>query len=337
MPFFNATGVSRGEVEARMGVREPVREKRQARPKDDLSWPEVGELAYGYLRIPLALILVEVVYWWATDPAASFETYQRAIATVWVGISNLFWPGSAELAFHGPSQAWTGVNLFDSSFQGGMERLYVSDECAGIHEIVFLSVLMLLTPGVSTRTRWRSIAGMAVLVQLLNYVRLIALYPIATNGSVEDMYAFHEFILSQGFLAILIIIWLAWYIALDQRGLIDRKVKPSLSDIPQMKQFRIRDSLPRLSVAILIFSAVLAVWSTHEVTLNDHNMELKAGAEECYYDTEEKMWTPEFCTDDKMMWEDVWGKSIRGWLFAGIFSLMAIVTIEPLAEPCEEE
>jgi hypothetical protein len=66
-------------------------------------------------------------------------------------------------------------------------------------------------------------------------------------------------------------------------------------------------------------------------------MELKAGAEECHYDTEEKMWTPEFCTDDKMMWEDVWGKSIRGWLFAGIFSLMAIVTIEPLADQCEEE
>ena len=38
-----------------------------------------------------------------------------------------------------------------------------------------------------------------------------------------------------------------------------------------------------------------------------------------------------------MMWEDVWGKSIRGLLFAGIFSLMAIVTIEPIAESSEEE
>ena len=37
------------------------------------------------------------------------------------------------------------------------------------------------------------------------------------------------------------------------------------------------------------------------------------------------------------MWEDVWGKSIRGWFFAGIFSAMAIVTIEPTAESSEEE
>ena len=320
-----------------MGVRRTVREKRQARPKDDLSWSEVGEMAYGYLRIPLALVFVEVVYWWATDPAASFESYQRAIASLWVWISNLLWPGSAELVFHGPSQAWTGVNLFDPSFQGGMERLYVSDECAGIHEIVFLSVLMLLTPGVSTRTRWRSIAGMALLVQLLNYVRLILLYPIATNGSVEDMYAFHEFILSQGFLAILVLIWLAWYIALDRKGLIDRKVKPSLSDLPKISQLQIRDSLPKLSVATLILCAILAIWATHEATLNDHNMELKAAAEDCFYDTEQNMWTPEYCTDDKMMWEDVWGKSIRGWLFAGVFALMAIVTIEPISESSEEE
>ncbi len=327
----------KGEFEAQMCGGAGVRANRQSRPKDDLSWSEVGEMAYGYLRIPLVLVIVEALYWWATDPAASFEFYQRGIATVWVGISNLFWPGSAELAFHGPSQAWTGVNLYDSAFQGGMERLYVSDECAGIHEIVFLSVLMLLTPGVSNRTRWRSIAGMALLVQLLNYVRLISLYPIATNGSVEDMYAFHEFILSQGFLAILVLIWLAWYIVLDRKGMIDRKVKPSLSDLPKISQLRIRDSLPRLSIAVLIFSAILAVWATHEATLDEHNMELKAGAEECHYDTEQNMWTPEYCTDDKRMWEDVWGKSIRGWLFAGIFSLMAIVTIEPLAEPSEEE
>ena len=40
-----------GGVEARMGVRRTVREKRQARPKDDLSWSEVGEMAYGYLPV----------------------------------------------------------------------------------------------------------------------------------------------------------------------------------------------------------------------------------------------------------------------------------------------
>ena len=313
-----------------------MREKRQTRPKEDLSWSEVGEMAYGYLRIPLALIIVEALYWWATAPAASFEAYQTALAWMWVGLSNIIWPGSAELVFHGPSQAWTGVNLYDSAFQGGMERMYVSDECAGMHEIVFLGVLMLLTPGVNSRTRCRSILGMVLLVQLLNFVRLMVLFPIATNGSVEEMFAFHEFILSQGFLAILVLIWLAWYIILDRKGLIDRKAKPSLSDLPDLKQLRLKDSLSRLSIVVLVLSAILAVWATHEAAIDDHNMELKVAAQECHYDTEEKLWKPEFCTDDKMMWEDVWGRAVRGWLFAGLFSTLAIVTFEP-KETQEEE
>ena len=337
-PFFNATGITRVGFEARMGTGNTVREKRQSRPKDDLSWAEVGEMAYGYLRIPLVLVLVEVVYWWATDPAASFEPYQRAIATIWVGISNFFWPGSAELVFHGPSQAWTGVDL---TLQGGMiERLYVSDECAGIHEIVFLSVLMMLTPGVSSRIRWRSIAGMALLVQVLNYIRLIALYPIANNGSVEEMFAFHNFILSQGFLAILVLIWLVWYVVLDRKGHIDRKQRPSLSDLPKLKQFRFRETLPNFSVAILIFAAILAVWATHEVALDSENLEMKAIAEDCHY-VDNEGWTDssgsENCYAYRNLWDDVWGRSVRGWLFAGIFTAIAIVTIEPSTEDCEEE
>jgi hypothetical protein len=87
----------------------------------------------------------------------------------------------------------------------------------------------------------------------------------------------------------------------------------------------------------LILSSILAIWATHEATLNETNMELKAGAEGCHYDTEQKMWTPEYCTDDKRMWEDVWGRSVRGWIFAGMFSAMAIITIEPSIEEREEE
>ena len=91
-----------------------MRETRSHHSKDDLSWSEVGEMAYGYLRIPMALILVQVVYWWATEPDASLEPLQVLLAWLWTGCSNLIWPGSAELVFHGPSQSWTGVNLVGS-------------------------------------------------------------------------------------------------------------------------------------------------------------------------------------------------------------------------------
>ncbi len=58
---------------------------------------------------------------------------QVALAWLWTGISNLLWPGSAELVFHGPSQSWTGVNLIGSGFDYGEEPLYTDAECAGIH------------------------------------------------------------------------------------------------------------------------------------------------------------------------------------------------------------
>ena len=95
---------------------EAVRANRQSLPKDDLSWSEVGEMAYGYLRIPLALVFVEIMYWWATEPDASLEPLQVVLAWLWSGVSNLIWPGSAELFYHGPSQSWTGVTLIEYGF-----------------------------------------------------------------------------------------------------------------------------------------------------------------------------------------------------------------------------
>ena len=73
LPNFNSTGVFGGGVEAGRGTRAIVRESRRQKTKEDISWTEVGGMAYGYLRIPMALVLVEIVYWWATEPDASLE------------------------------------------------------------------------------------------------------------------------------------------------------------------------------------------------------------------------------------------------------------------------
>ena len=89
-------------IEAGTGVAMAVRDNQKSRSKDDLSWSEVGEMAYGYLRIPVALVLVEVVYWWATEPDASLEPLQVLLAWLWTGVSNFIWPGSAELVFPEP-------------------------------------------------------------------------------------------------------------------------------------------------------------------------------------------------------------------------------------------
>jgi len=338
LPFFNATGVLRGGVEARMGVRGPVREKRQARPKDDLSWPEVGEMAYGYLRIPLALVFVEIIYWWATEPDASLEPLQVILAWLWSGVSNLLWPGSAELVFHGPSQSWTGVNLMGSGFYNDEVPLYIDAECAGIHEIMFLGALMLLTPGVERRIRNRSLIGMAIIVQFLNFLRLLALYPIGMKYGEAEMNEMHEFIFRQGFLILLVVFWFIWFIMLERNGLRDKKARPALTDLPKIDQVRLRDSLPRISVIILILAATLAIWSTYEVTLNDENLKFKGQAEDCHFDDGDGWMDSDGgqCYEEMEIWENVSERTIRYWIFSCILVLSAILRIEPENIPEEE-
>ena len=119
LAFLQLVGDLMRGIEAGMGLGMVVRGNEKGGQKDDLAWSEVGEMAYGYLRIPLALVLVEIIYWWGTEPSASLEPLQVLLAWLWTGVSNLIWPGSAELVFHGPSQSWTGVNLIGSGFNYG--------------------------------------------------------------------------------------------------------------------------------------------------------------------------------------------------------------------------
>ena len=308
-------------IEAGTGIAMAVRDNQKSRSKDDLSWSEVGEMAYGYLRIPAALVLVEVVYWWATEPDASLEPLQVLLAWLWTGVSNLIWPGSAELVFHGPSQSWTGVDLIGAGFYNGEVPLYIDAECAGVHEIMFLGVLMLLTPGVERQILNRSLVGMVLIVQFLNFLRLIALYPIGMQYGEAQMNEMHEFIFRQGFLILLVIFWIIWYIQLERNGLRNKKAKPTFRDLPKLEQIRMRDSLPKASVVTLIFCALIAIWATHEVTMNEENLQFKAAADECEGSE---------CLDDEAeIWNNVWDRTVRMWLFSGIIAGLAIVKVEP--------
>ena len=100
-----------------------------------------------------------------------------------------------------------------------------------------------------------------------------------------------------------------------------------------------RDTLPRGSVIALIICAILAVWSTYEVTMNDENLRFKGVAEDCEYDTLDgyidSEGTP--CFDEMNIWNNVWDRTIRGWLFAGLIGAIAIVRIKPEVKDLGEE
>tara|TARA_B100001996_G_scaffold337932_1_gene290097 strand:+ start:6552 stop:7610 length:1059 start_codon:yes stop_codon:yes gene_type:complete len=192
-----------------------------AKHNDDMSWSEVGQLGLQYGKIPLALLAVEALYWFITQPSDTLAFIQVTEAYIWNEVTQLMFGESAStLSSH---SGWmTRIDFYHESFPGQFNSvgLYVSDECAGIHEMIFISTLILMTDGVSQRQRFKAVGVMCALVYVLNIVRLVAFYPIAVDGCLanpdqagclNNMWEYHNFVYKWGFLIVLLMMWLVWF------------------------------------------------------------------------------------------------------------------------------
>ena len=192
-----------------------------ARPDGDMSWREVGELGLRYGRIPLALVIVEAFYWFLTLPSDTLAPIQVTEAWIWNELTNIIYgEGSAVISHH---NGWlTRIDLVHVDFPGPYDSvgLYVSDECAGVHEMIFLSTLVLMTDGVTQREKFKAVAVMCGIVNVLNIVRLVAFYPIAVEDCLANpnqpaclngMWNYHTFVYQWGFLIVLLLMWLVWF------------------------------------------------------------------------------------------------------------------------------
>ncbi len=257
--------------------------------EQDLSWSEVARLSTRYLKIPAVLLLVEIIYRLLTLPRNTLAWLQVAEAHLWHWGNLLFYgPNSSELAQH---RGWTTrVTLVNPAFPSeSVNRipLYVSDECAGVHEIVFFAALVALTDGVSSRVKRRTIYWMSGLLMFLNMVRLLVLYPIAVAGCTElpgdpncilPMEQFHRFVYAQGTLILLVGIWLVWFIATGAgQGAVDLLQEPPSSRAVFVR----RKPLPTWSICLLLLSAVLLAWSAQGVYLDEEAANFQAEADAC--------------------------------------------------------
>lgn len=190
----------------------------------DLSWSEVGQLGMRYARIPAALLGISALYWFVTQPSDALGPIQVTEAWIWTLLTNLMLgDGTAVLSHH---NGWlTQVEFQHPSFptDGGRLILYVSDECAGVYEMLFLGTLIMLTDGVSLRQRWRTVLVASVVIYIINIARLLLLYPLALQGCgnapsdpscFTPMWTFHTAVYEWGFLVLLMGMWFAWFLAI---------------------------------------------------------------------------------------------------------------------------
>ncbi len=264
------------------GESKPLREE-----VDDLSWAEVADLGKTYLRIPAALLLVEAFYWFITQPTNTLGLIQESEAWIWYQLTELIYgPGSATLSEY---NGWTTlVTLKHPDFWADQIRLYVSDECAGVHEMIFISVLIMMTTGVPQRLRIKSALVACGIVYILNIIRLLVLYPLAISGCAENpdmlgceqpMHDFHAFVYQWGFLIVLVIMWLVWFKWVNAGNLI-RKENEAGKD---KWKFIYRKNWTTLNKSIIVIAILLIIGSFTNVLLDDAAMAAKETVDMCEF------------------------------------------------------
>ena len=301
---------------------------------EDLSWAEVANLGKTYLRIPAALLLVEAFYWFITQPTNTLGLIQESEAWIWYQLTELIYgPGSATLSEY---NGWTTlVTLKHPDFWADQIRLYVSDECAGVHEMIFISVLMLMTTGVPQRLRIKSALVACGIVYVLNIVRLLVLYPLAISGCADNpnmlgceqpMHDFHAFVYQWGFLIVLVIMWLVWFRWVNAGNLI-RKENEAGKD---KWKFIYRKNWTILNKSIIIIAILLIIGSFTNVLLDDAAMAAKETVDMCEFYSSV---TGE-CGDAR----DAWSQEIQSsWSLATLGLLGIATNVIAIENPSKDE
>lgn len=311
------------------GEDKPLREE-----VEDLSWAEVANLGKTYLRIPAALLLVEAFYWFITQPTNTLGLIQESEAWIWYHLTELIYgPGSATLSEY---NGWTTlVTLKHPDFWSDQIRLYVSDECAGVHEMIFISVLILMTTGVPQRLRIKSVLVACGIVYILNIVRLLVLYPLAISGCADNpnmlgceqpMHDFHAFVYQWGFLIVLVIMWLVWFKWVNAGDLI-RKENEAGKD---KWKFIYRKNWTTLNKSVMIIAILLIVGSFTNVLLDDAAMAAKETVDMCEFYSS--------VTGECGEARDAWSQEIQSsWSLATLGLLGIATNVIAIENPSKDE
>ena len=308
---------------------------KSARPEGDMSWQEVGELGLRYGRIPLALLLVEAFYWFLTIPSDTLAPVQVTEAWIWNELTNLIYgEGTAVISHH---NGWlTRIDLLHPTFPGPYDSvgLYVSDECAGVHEMIFLSTLVMMTDGVPQREKWKAVAVMCGIVYVLNILRLVVFYPIALDSCLETpnvqacltpMWQFHETVYTWGFLVVLVTMWLVWFLRFGgpARTLAATKEDPSPWRLQRRRHWETKHKA-LLGAALLLF-----VFAMANISTNQEAIDARDTLAFCEFSSQ----LSSDCADAEQRWDDAIGYA---WSLSALGLTVGVGTMVVVERPLED-
>ena len=253
---------------------------------------------------------------------------------MWYHLTELIYgSGTATLSEY---NGWTTlVTLNHPDFYYGEIRLYVSDECAGVHEMLFISVLIMMTTGVPQRLRIKSALVACGVVYLLNIVRLLVLYPLAVSGCLENpdimgceqpMHDFHAFVYQWGFLIVLVIMWLIWFKWVNAGDLIRKEREAGKGKW----KFIYRKNWSTLNKSVIAISILLIVGAFANVLLDEEAMKAKETVDNCEFYSS--------VTGDCGEANDLWYQEIQSsWSLATLGMLGFAATVIAIDNPQKPE
>jgi exosortase/archaeosortase family protein len=309
--------------------------------KEDLDWSEVAQLGLRYARIPLALLCVEAFYWFLTQPSDTLAPLQVTEAWLWNAITNLLYSDGEYIASTlSTHNGWmTRIDFLHRDFPGNFNTvgLYVSDECAGVHEMIFLSTLVAMTEGVPQRLKIRSILVMCSIIYVLNIMRLVMFFPIAVNDCTSNpnqpeclsgMWNYHTAVYEWGFLLVLVTMWVIWFWRVGGPA---RTLDASMSNAAGEEKWRLkfRTQWSSKHYYFLAGAVMLLLFAAHNVTSNEEAMAAKETLDFCYFSE----LISSDCGQAQNRWDDAIGYA---WSLSAIGLVVVGATSVVIQRPDEE-
>ena len=212
--------------------------------------------------------------------------------------------------------------------------LYVSDECAGVHEMIFLSTLVMMTDGVPQRDKLKAVGVMCAIVYVLNILRLVVFYPIAVESCaatpnlqacLTPMWRWHEAVYTWGFLVVLVGMWLVWFIRYGGPARTLAATKEDSS--PWRFERRRRWDLPHK--AMLGVALVLFVLAFSNIFTNQEAIDARDTLAFCEFESQ----LSSECGDAQLRWDDAIGYA---WSLSALGLALGIGTFVVVVRPLED-
>ena len=200
--------------------------------------------------------------------------------------------------------------------------------------MIFLSTLVMMTDGVPQRQKMRTIIVMCGLVYILNILRLVVFYPIAVNDCVDlpgqqaclnSMWTYHQQVYEWGFLVVLVLMWLVWFIRI---GGPERTRDASKND-PSPWRFERRRRWGQQHWIVLGLAALMFVLAMNNIYSNEEALAARETMELCEFAS---LLSSE-CSQAQQRWDDAIGYA---WSLSALGLALMVGTSVTVARPNED-